>query len=172
MTDARILQGSLTVLALLLILSGAAAQTPPRPASPVAPQVAPQAPPLFGRTGVINSIDPATGAIVINDVRYRLPESVRVYTYDRALKDPAAQRAEGRLKHASALREGQRVGYNVTGEGGGQRGTLTEAWLLPAGKLPELPSGENSPERGKPGNPGTAQEERSQRPDPRARTTR
>jgi len=121
------LQGGLSLGLMLLGLCVAFAQ---------APAQAPQA--LFDRVGVIDSMNPSEGLIVVNDSRYRLPSALRVYTYDRAIKDPQALRAETRLKDSRALREGMRIGYSVTGEGGGKRGELTEAWILPAGNIPEL----------------------------------
>jgi hypothetical protein len=122
---------------LLLGLSSALAQAPAK-----APAQVQQ--PLFDRMGMINSIDVTAGNVVIDDIRYRLPQAVRVYTYDRAIKDPQALRAAPRLKDSRALREGMRIGYSVTGEGGGQRGELTEAWILPAGNIPELGIGKGA----------------------------
>jgi hypothetical protein len=82
---------------------------------------------------VIYSLDPGTRIIVVDDARYHLSPLLRVYTYDSAIQDPQAMRAEDRLKDSHALSEGMRIGFNVTGEGAGQRGAITEAWILPAG---------------------------------------
>ena len=95
-------------------------------------------PPLFMRDGRISAIDLTAGMVTINDLRYSLSPTVRVYTYDRSIKDPQALRAETRLQDGRALRIGMRIGYTVTGEGGGKRGELTEAWILPPGSMPEL----------------------------------
>jgi hypothetical protein len=95
-------------------------------------------PPLFMRDGRISAIDLTAGTVTINDLRYSLSPTVRVYTYDRSSKAPQALRAEPRWQDGRALRIGMRVGYTVTGEGGGKRGELTEAWILPPGSMPEL----------------------------------
>lgn len=100
--------------------------------------------PLFSRVGVIGNLDPPAGNITVNDFRYQLSPHVRVYVYDRAIKDPQALRADARLKEGRTLRAGMRIGYSVEGEAGGKRGTLTEAWILPAGSLPELDKGVKS----------------------------
>jgi hypothetical protein len=97
-----------------------------------------QAPPLFMRDGRISNVNLTAGMITVNDLQYSLSPTVRVYTYDRSIKDPQALRAESRLQDGRALREGMRIGYTVAGEGGGKRGELTEAWLLPPGSMPEL----------------------------------
>lgn len=98
-----------------------------------------QAPPsLFIRDGMISTVNLTEGMITVNDLRYYLSPTVRVYTYDRSIKDPRALRAATRLRDGRALREGMRIGYSVAGEGGGKRGELTEAWILPAESRPEL----------------------------------
>jgi hypothetical protein len=101
-----------------------------------APAQAP--PPLFMRDGRISTVNLTEDMITVNDLLYYLSPAVRVYTYDRSIKDPQALRAETRLKDGRALREGMRIGYTVAGEGGGKRGELTEAWILPPGSMPEL----------------------------------
>ena len=108
----------------------AQAQTPARAAQP-----------LFRRVGVIGHLDQSAGSITVNDFRYQLAPTVRVYVYDRTLKDPQALRADSRLQDGRALRAGMRIGYLVEGEAGGKRGTLTEAWILPPGKMPEIEKG-------------------------------
>jgi hypothetical protein len=90
------------------------------------------------RDGQINAIDLSVGTVTINDLRYYLSPTVRVYTYDRSIKDPQALRTKTRLQDGRALRIGMRIGYTVTGEGGGKRGELTEAWILPPGSVSEL----------------------------------
>ena len=95
-------------------------------------------PPLFMRDGRISAIDLTEGMVTVNDLRYYLSPTVRVYTYDRSIKDPQALRVETRLKDGRALRAGMHIGYTVAGEGGGKRGELTEAWILPPGSLLEL----------------------------------
>ena len=97
-----------------------------------------QAPPLFMRDGTISAVDVTAGMITVNDLRYSLSPTVRVYSYDRSIKDPQALRAETRLQDGRALREGMRIGYTVAGEGGGKRGELTEGWILLPGSMPEL----------------------------------
>lgn len=150
-----VLRGGLW-LALLLGLSSALAQVPTQPQAQIQP-------PLFDRVGTIDSIDVASSSIVINDVRYVLPATVRVYPYDRTIKDRQALRAEHRLRDIRALREGMRIGYSVTGEGGGRRGELTEAWILPAGNLPELGIGSGAQSEEGPATKATG---KAQRPQP------
>jgi hypothetical protein len=103
-------------------------------------------PPLFSRVGVIGTLDLPLGSITVNDFRYQLSPNVHVYVYDRSIKDPQALRADTRLKDGRALRTGMYIGYTVEGEAGGKRGTLTEAWILPPGSLPELEKGVKSKE--------------------------
>lgn len=116
-------------------LAQAPAQTP-----------APALQPLFSRVGVIGSLDLSAGSITVNDSRYQLSSHVRVYVYDRMIKDPQGLRADTRLRDGRTLRVGMHIGYLVEGEAGGKRGTLTEAWILPAGRLPELEQGVKSTE--------------------------
>jgi hypothetical protein len=116
-----------------------------------APAEAPD--PLFSRVGVVGSLDPAKRIIVIQDFLYELSPNVHVYVYDQTIKDPQALRADTRLKDGRALRTGMRIGYTVEGEDGGQRGTLTEAWILPAGSIPGLEKGGKS--TGQPATKGT-----------------
>src|SRR5215510_12616116 len=106
---------------------------------------APIALPFFMREGKISTVDLAAGTV--KDLRYHLSPTVRVYTYDRSMKDPQALRADSRLQDSRVLRAGMRIGYTVTGEGGGKRGEVTEIWLLPAGNLPELDRGMRSTEQ-------------------------
>src|SRR4051794_17699278 len=77
-----------------------------------------QAPPWFMRDGRISSVNLSEGTITVNDLRYYLSPTVRVYTYDRSITDPQALRAETRLQDGRALREGMHIGYTVAGEGG------------------------------------------------------
>ncbi len=158
----------LIAIGVLLGVHGAAAQTPARPPA----QTPTPPPPLFSRVGVVHSIDAAAGVIVINDVQYRLPQTARVYAYDRNLPDHAAQRAGTQLKDVKALREGARIGYNVTGESSGQRGALTEVWLLPPGPIPALQAGEKHEERGRSESKADGQGPGTQRSTPRTQTTR
>ena len=109
--------------------------------------------PLFSRVGVIGGLDLPARSITVNDFRYQLSPHVRVYVYDRAIKDPQALRADTRLKDGRALRAGMHIGYSVEGEAGGKRGTLTEAWILPAGSIPGLEKGVKS--QGQPATKGT-----------------
>ena len=98
-----------------------------------------QAPPaLFIRAGRISAVNLPEGTMTVNDLRYYVSPTVRVYTYDRSIKAPQALRAETRLQDGRALRAGMRIGYTVAGEGGGKRGEITEAWILPPGSMPEL----------------------------------
>lgn len=108
---------------------------------------APLALPFFMREGKISTVDLAAGTLTVKDLRYHLSPTVRVYTYDRSMKDPQALRADSRLQDSRVLRAGMRIGYTVTGEGGGKRGEVTEIWLLPAGNLPELDRGMRSTEQ-------------------------
>lgn len=123
------------VLGLMLLASLAFAQAP-----------ALTAPRLFMREGKISSVHLTAGTMTVNDLRYNLSPTVRVYTYDRTLKDPQALRADSRLQDRRVLHAGMRIGYTVTGEGGGKRGEVTEVWLLPPGSLPELDRGVRSTE--------------------------
>src|SRR5262245_18001541 len=74
-------------------------------------------PPLFMRDGRISAVDLSEGMVTINDLRYYLSPTVRVYTYNRSIKDPQTQRAETRLQDGRALRIGMHIGYTVAGEG-------------------------------------------------------
>jgi hypothetical protein len=121
---------------------------------------APTAPPLFMREGKISTVDLTEGTLTVNDLRYNLSPTVRVYTYNRSIKDPQALRADSRLKDGRVLRAGMRIGYTVAGEGGGKRGELTEVWLLPAGSLPELDRGVRSAEQ--PATKATGKAQRAQ----------
>jgi len=102
------------------------------------------------REGKISTVNLTVGTITVNDLRYNLSPTVRVYIYDRSIKDPQALRADSRLRDGRALRAGMRIGYTVAGEGGGKRGELTEAWVLPPGSLPELDRGVRSTEQSAP----------------------
>src|SRR5438105_3217947 len=117
-------------------------------------------PPLFMRDGRISAIDLTEGMVTVNDLRYNLSSTVRVYTYDRSIKDPQALRADTRLQDGRVLRAGMRIGYTVAGEGGGKRGELTEVWLLPPGNLPELNRGVRSEEQ--PATKATGKAQRAQ----------
>ncbi len=94
----------------------------------------------FARTGKV--LDLSRETVIIEDARYALSNTVRVYAYDPNVKDPAKAREKARVQTRDALRVGTTVGYTVEGEGGGKQGTITELWLLPAGGLPTLPSKE------------------------------
>ena len=100
--------------------------------------------PFFMREGKISTVDLTTGTLTVKDLRYNLSPTVRVYTYDRSIKDPQALRADSRLQDRRVLRDGMRIGYTVVGEGGGKRGEVTEVWLLPPGSFPELERGVRS----------------------------
>jgi hypothetical protein len=131
--------GFILGLQLLGLFSVACAQTPAQ-----TPAQASRA--LFSRVGVIGNLDLPTGSITVNDFRYQLSPHVRVYVFDQTVKDPQALRADTRLQDGHALRAGVHIGYIVEGEAGGKRGTLTEAWILPTGSLPELAKGVKSTE--------------------------
>jgi len=73
-------------------------------------------PPLFMRDGRISTVNLSEDMITVNDLLYYVSPAVRVYTYDRSIKDPQALRAETRLQDGRALREGMRIGYTVAGE--------------------------------------------------------
>lgn len=113
-----------------LLLSGSAAwgQTP----------IAPARTALFQRVGVISTLDHTHGTITVNDTRYLLSPSLQVYGYDRTARDPQSLRAETRRKERHALRKDIRIGFTVSKEEGELPGEITEAWLLPPGKLPEV----------------------------------
>ena len=104
-------------------------------------------PAVFMREGKISTVDLTAGTLTVKDLRYRLSPTVRVYTYDRSIKDPQALRADSRLQDRRVLRAGMRIGYTVMGEGGGKRGEVTEVWLLPPGSFPELERGVRSTEQ-------------------------
>jgi hypothetical protein len=118
------------------------------------------APRLFMREGKISTVNLTAGTITVRDLRYHLSPTVRVYTYDRSIKDPQALRADSRSQDGRVLRAGMRIGYSVTGEGGGKRGEITEIWLLPAGNLPELDRDSRSQEQ--PVSKATGQTQRPQ----------
>ena len=93
----------------------------------------PAPPPLFMRDGRISTVNLTEDMITVNDLLYYLSPAVRVYTYDRSIKDPQALRAETRLKDGRALREGMRIGYTVEGEGGENVGNSRKPGSSPQG---------------------------------------
>jgi hypothetical protein len=93
---------------------------------------------LFDRVGVITASEPTAGNITINDTRYVLSPSLRVYVYERTAADATALRAATRLREPHTLRPGTRIGFTVIKEAHEPPGEITEAWLLPPGRLPEI----------------------------------
>lgn len=94
----------------------------------------------FARDGEIHELDAHVQYIVINDVRYILPHTMKVYLYDLE-----AQRSNGQYKgrdlgNAAVLRKGMHIGFNVIREGGGSIGHVVEAWILPPGTLKTSPN--------------------------------
>lgn len=94
----------------------------------------------FQRHGEIHEVNAHLQDIVINDMRYKLPHTMKVYLYDQE-----AQRSDGQYKgrdlgNAAVLRKGMYIGFNVTGEGGGSIGHVIEAWILPPGSLKASPN--------------------------------
>jgi hypothetical protein len=85
----------------------------------------------FARVGKIDRINAHRKIIVVNDVRYVLPTSARVYLYDRQ-----AQSADGQYKgrefgNGAVLRTRMHIGFNVEGEGPRRTGRIVEVWILP-----------------------------------------
>ena len=93
----------------------------------------------FSRDGEIHELNAHLQNIVINDVRYILPHTVKVYLYDLE-----AQRSNGQYKgrdlgNGAVLRKGMHIGFNVIGEEGGKKGHIVEAWILPPGSIKVSP---------------------------------
>lgn len=92
----------------------------------------------FSRMGTLHNLSGET--VIIEDARYALSNTVRVYAYDPSVTDPQKARESAPVQSRNALREGSAVGYTVEGESGGKQGLITEVWLLPAGSLRTLQS--------------------------------
>lgn len=82
-------------------------------------------PATFQRSGVIDEL-PSDGnqTMVISDMRYIVGPGLVVHT-------PQLSRAS-----IASLRTKQRVGYSLTGQGPGTKGTVVEVWVLPKGYTP------------------------------------
>jgi hypothetical protein len=87
----------------------------------------------FQRVGMIESVYASQQTIVINDVTYILPTSVRIYLFDEQTHKADGSRKEHRLTTQVPLRQGMRIGFNVEGAGPGKRGSIVEVWILPPG---------------------------------------
>ncbi|GIX48570.1 MAG: hypothetical protein KatS3mg131_2781 [Candidatus Tectimicrobiota bacterium] len=90
----------------------------------------------FERFGVIDRVSPEEDTIVISDMRYVLPATVRVYLWGEA-KAPRGRETPP-FGNRYALRPGMHVGYTVGGEGGGRVGHLLEVWILPPHAVPRF----------------------------------
>ena len=77
-------------------------------------------PAAFQRSGVIDEL-PGEGnqTMVISDARYLVGPGIIVHT-------PQLPRASITSLHAS-----QRIGFSLTGQGPGTKGTVIEVWVLP-----------------------------------------
>lgn len=89
----------------------------------------------FQRVGMIESVYASQQTIVVNDVMYILPTSVRVYLFDEQTHRADESRKERRPTAQIPLRQGMRIGFNVEGEGPGRRGSIVEVWILPPGSF-------------------------------------
>jgi len=77
-------------------------------------------PATFQRSGVIDEL-PGGGnqTMVISDARYLVGPGLVVHT-------PQLPKAS-----IASLRTAQRIGFSLTGQGPGTKGTVTEVWVLP-----------------------------------------
>ena len=77
-------------------------------------------PATFQRSGVVDEL-PGSGnqTMVISDARYLVGPGLVVHT-------PQLPRAS-----IASLRISQRIGFSLTGQGPGTKGTVTEVWVLP-----------------------------------------
>jgi hypothetical protein len=85
----------------------------------------------FQRVGVIDRIDAQQQTIVVSDVTYILPASVRIYLFEAQADSRQEPRKERQPTTQIPLRHGMRIGFNVDGEGPGRRGSIVEVWILP-----------------------------------------
>lgn len=81
-------------------------------------------PQTFQRIGQIGQLIKQKNHIVISDQVYKMSPSTLIST------------SWSRNARASNLRVGRHIGFSVTGEGGGQMGTVTHIWLIPKGIKP------------------------------------
>jgi hypothetical protein len=85
----------------------------------------------FQRVGVIDRVDAQHQTIVVGDVMYILPTSLRIYLFDAQADNTREPRKERQPTTQSPLRQGMRIGFNVDGAGPGRRGSIVEVWILP-----------------------------------------
>jgi hypothetical protein len=81
--------------------------------------------PAFDHTGIIEHLDAQKRIVVVGDVSYVLPASVRIH-------GAAAPPQEGDFQKNTELplRQGMRIGFEVEGGGPGRLGRLVEVWIL------------------------------------------
>jgi hypothetical protein len=89
----------------------------------------------FARRGVIDRIDLQNRIIVVNDAVYVVPASMQVHLFYGQARRPQDQQPQPQVLTAVALRQGMHIGFNVEGEGAGQKGKMIEAWILMPGSL-------------------------------------
>jgi hypothetical protein len=85
----------------------------------------------FQRVGVIDRVDAQQQTIVISDVMYILPASVRIYLFEAQADNPKEPPKERQPTTQIPLRHGMRIGFKADGEGPGRRGSIVEVWILP-----------------------------------------
>jgi len=85
----------------------------------------------FQRVGMIDRVDAQQQTIVVGDVMYILPTSLRIYLFDAQADNTREPRKERQPTTQIPLRQGMRIGFNVAGEGPGRRGSIVEVWILP-----------------------------------------
>jgi hypothetical protein len=85
----------------------------------------------FQRLGVIDRVDAQHQTIVVGDVMYTLPTSLRIYLFDARADNTREPRKERQPTTQIPLRRGMRIGFNVDGEGPGRKGSIVEVWILP-----------------------------------------
>jgi len=88
-------------------------------------QVGTSTEPPFGHTGMIDRLDAQKGIVVVDDVSYVLPASVRVHGFGAQQQEAGSQK-----NTVPPLRQGMRIGFEVEGAGPGRPGRIVEVWVL------------------------------------------
>ena len=88
-------------------------------------QVGTSTEPAFDRTGIIDHLDAPKRIVVVDDVSYVLPASVRIHGVGAQQQESDSQK-----NTELPLRQGMRIGFEVEGEGPGGLGRIVEVWIL------------------------------------------
>lgn len=88
-------------------------------------QVGTSTEPAFDRTGIIEHLDAQKRIVVVDDVSYVLPASVRIHGVEAQPQENDSQK-----NTELPLRQGMRIGFEVEGGGPGRLGRLVEVWIL------------------------------------------